>query len=189
MVFLIRQSNSKIICMIRKNIPGLCLLAILSLFSCKKDELKPKQAKANSSLVVSHSDKVYDSVKGSLEKESDNNTENEGPEAPKPEASKNTVEGTFVANTCDGGRFSIELKNMNGKPAFKILDKGKVIAAGNVSTETDEKTGEITSVAMGEIGGLYEGDKIIIQNYGNAMNEFDHFTQCGDKYLEFTKSK
>jgi hypothetical protein len=42
---------------------------------------------------------------------------------------------------------------------------------------------------MGEIGGVYEGDKIVIQNYGNAMNEFEHFTQCGDKYLEFTRQK
>lgn len=104
-------------------------------------------------------------------------------------ASKTSVDGKYIATTCEGGRFSIEFKNKDGNSTFKIFDKTKVIAAGNVSAESDEKTGEIKNITMGEIGGLYEGDKIVIQNYGNAMNEYEHFTQCGDKYLEFTRQK
>lgn len=168
---------------------GLCFLTLLSVVSCKKNESKSKRSSTDSSVVTQPSNKDQDSVKTVWPETSDKNKKSSDSTIVKAEVSKNTIEGKFVAATCDGGRFSIELKNTEGKPTFKILDKGKIIAAGNVSAETDEKTGEITEIAMGEIGGLYEGDKIIIQNYGNAMNEFDHFTQCGDKYLEFIKSK
>lgn len=175
--------------MIRKKLFALSLIAGLAAVSCSKNESNHTKAKPESSAVSSPEDRTEDKVKNQSAEEPDENKEI--PEETKPDAkvSKNSIEGKFVSAACDGGRFSIEFKNADGKPTFKILDKGKIIAAGNVSTETDEKTGEITEIAMGEIGALYEGDKIIIQNYGNAMNEFDHFTQCGDKYLEFTKSE
>ncbi|WP_294229841.1 hypothetical protein [uncultured Chryseobacterium sp.] len=175
--------------MIRKKLLGLSLIAGLASISCNKNESNHTKTKPGSSVVSSPADQTVDVVKKQSIEKPEENTEDARPGTPKAEATKNSVEGKFIATACDGGRFSIEFKNTDGKPVFKIYDRGKVIAAGNVSTETDEKTGEITEIAMGEIGGLYEGDKIIIQNYGNSMNEFDHFTQCGDKYLEFTKSK
>ncbi|MFC5873945.1 hypothetical protein ACFP3I_15215 [Chryseobacterium arachidis] len=174
--------------MIRKNFIGLYLLAGLAALSCNKNESKTKISIKDSS-VVAQSEKP---VSESSQKENDQKPDNEvadstNTDKPKTAVSKKSIEGKYVATTCDGGRFSMEFKNVDGKPTFKIYDKSKIIAAGNVSTETDEKTGEISSVTIGEIGGLYEGDKIVIQNYGNAMNEFEHFTQCGDKYLEFSK--
>lgn len=176
--------------MIKKSFIGLCLLVGLSVISCSKNESKHKKNKPDSSAVSSTSDHSSDSLKKPETDKSDTEiVENPEEKDPKIAVSKNLIEGKFVANTCDGGRFSVEFKNVDGKPTFKIFDKTKIIAAGNVSTETDEKTGEITNVTMGEIGGLYEGDKIIVQNSGNSMNEFEHFSQCGDKYLEFTKSK
>ncbi len=175
--------------MIRKNFMGLCLLAGLSVISCNKTEPKSAKNKVDSSVVSQPSDKASVSVQKPDSAEADETKKDVEEKDPKVADSKNTIEGKFVANTCDGGRFSLEFKNMDGKGTFKIFDKKKIIAAGNVSSETDAKTGEITSVTMGEIGGLYEGDKIIIQNSGNSMNEFEHFTQCGDKYLEFTKQK
>lgn len=175
--------------MIRKKLFGLSVIASLAVVSCNKKESHDAKVKPEPAVVSSPVYQATGSVKKQIPKEYNENRE--APEAKNQEAavSKNSVEGTFVASTCDGGRFSIELKNSDGKPTFKILDKGKIIAAGNVSTETDERTGKVTEIAMGEIGGLYHDDKIIIQNYGNAMNEFDHFTQCDDKYLEFTKSR
>ncbi|KAA0127823.1 hypothetical protein FY557_11760 [Chryseobacterium sp. SN22] len=173
--------------MIRKKLFGLSLIAGLAVVSCSKNEPNHTKARPESSVVSSPADHAVDPVKKQNTGQPEKNIG--APEEKKPEAevSKKSVEGKYVAVSCDGGRFSVEFKNTGGKPVFKIFDKGKVIATGNVSTETDEKTGEITEIDMGDIGGLYEGDKIIIQNYGNAMNEFDHFTQCGDKYLEFTK--
>lgn len=175
--------------MIRKKIIGFCLLMGLFAVSCTKNETKSNTAKADSSVVSQPADKAAAPVGKKDSARSDEDLENPEEKNPEKVASKKTIDGKFVANTCEGGRFSIEFKNTDGKPTFKILDKTKVIAAGNVSAETDEKTGEITNLMIGEIGGLYEGDKIVIQNYGNAMNEFEHFTQCGDKYLEFIKQK
>lgn len=176
--------------MIRKNFIGLCLLAGLSVISCKKNESKHGKIKADSSIVSQSESHTSNSVQkpDSAEKDS-TKTENIEVKDPKSTVSKTIIEGKFVANTCDGGRFSMEFKNVEGKPTFKIFDKAKVIAAGNVSSESDEKTCEITAVTMGEIGGLYEGDKIVVQNSGNSMNEFEHFSQCDDKYLEFIKQK
>ncbi|SEM48686.1 hypothetical protein SAMN05421856_103491 [Chryseobacterium taichungense] len=176
--------------MIKNNISSSCLVAAIMMVACKKDQHNNHKNIKDSAV---HSQNVGDSMKSvqkthPVKKDSANN-EYQNNDKATISSSKKTVDGTFVASNCDGGRFSIEFKNSDGKPSFKILDKKKIIAAGNVSSETDEKTGEITTVVMGEIAGLYDGDKIVIQNYGNSMNEFDHFTQCGDKYLEFIRQK
>lgn len=176
--------------MIKNNMISFCLLAGLSMVGCKKDQHNNHKNIKDSTV---HSQSIGDNMESvqkihTVKPDSATGEYQTNDKATLP-ASKKTVDGTFVANNCDGGRFSIEFKNNDGKPTFKIFDKKKIIAAGNVSSETDEKTGEVTGLVMGEIGGLYDGDKITIQNYGNSMNEFDHFTQCGDKYLEFTREK
>lgn len=176
--------------MIKKNFIGLCLLAGLSVISCEKKESKHGKTTKDSSAVSQSSDQTSNAAQKPQSAKTDTDSiANSVEKDPKAAISKTVIEGKFVANTCDGGRFSMEFKNIAGKPTFEIFDKTKVIAAGNVSSESDEKTGEITTVTMGEIGGLYEGDKIVVQNSGNSMNEFEHFTQCGDKYLEFIKQK
>ncbi|WP_308006201.1 hypothetical protein [uncultured Chryseobacterium sp.] len=175
--------------MITKKIIGICLLAGIFTISCSKNETKNNTIKADSMSVSQPVEKTAVPVDKKDSAQSEEQTESPEEKDTKKTVSKTSVEGKFIATTCEGGRFSIEFKNTDGNPTFKILDKTKVIAAGNVSAESDEKTGEITNIMMGEIGGVYEGDKIVIQNYGNAMNEFEHFTQCGDKYLEFTRQK
>jgi len=175
--------------MITKKIIGICLLAGLFTISCSKNETKDKTIKTDSISVSQPAEKTALPVEKKESSGFDEQTESPEEKDVKKTISKTSVDGKFVATTCEGGRFSIEFKNTDGQSTFKIFDKNKVIAAGNVSAETDQKTGEITNLEIGEIGGLYQGDKIIIQNYGNYMNEFDHFTQCGDKYLEFTRQK
>lgn len=176
--------------MISKTFSAICLVAVFSLVSCKKNESQHSKNTKDSSVV---SNVMKEDPKPVQNQKTENTDSAAGEDKRKDNVaipmSKKTVDGIFVANNCDGGRFSIEFKNTGGQSTFKIFDKKKIIAAGNVSTETDEKTGEITNLEMGEIGGLYQGDKIVIQNYGNSMNEFDHFTQCGDKYLEFNRTK
>ena len=34
---------------------------------------------------------------------------------------------------------------------------------------------------------MYENGSIVIQNYGNSMNEYNHFEDCDSKYLKFDK--
>lgn len=176
--------------MISRNFSVICLIALFTIVACKKNEGRHEKNTKDSSV-------VSDVIKENPEPVQNQKTEKADSTGEEDEAKKNAVlplskkaiDGVFIATNCDGGRFSIEFKNSGGQSTFKIFDQKKIIAAGNVSVETDERTGAITNLEMGEIGGLYEGDKIVIQNYGNSMNEFDHFTQCGDKYLEFTRQK
>ena len=39
------------------------------------------------------------------------------------------------------------------------------------------------------VSGLYSDSTLTIQNSGNAMNKYEYFPDCSEKYLEFTKSK
>jgi hypothetical protein len=38
-----------------------------------------------------------------------------------------------------------------------------------------------------DIGGGFDDDTLIIQNYGNSMNEYTKFNECGGKYLAFVR--
>ncbi|KQT25985.1 hypothetical protein ASG22_04635 [Chryseobacterium sp. Leaf405] len=168
----------------RKTCISLCLLAGLSIIACKNDKVKSTKSKTDSTVAV-------EAVKSdSVNKVKTNSDENDDTLEKTTEISpeKVSIEGKYIANTCDGGRFSIEIKNVNDKPTFVIYDKTKIIATGGASMDGDG-VNDGTTIAMGEIAGLYQGDKIIVQNYGNSMNEYEHFSQCGDKYLEFTKEK
>ena len=35
----------------------------------------------------------------------------------------------------------------------------------------------------------YENDTLVIQNYGNSMNQYIHFKDCDIKFLEFEKEQ
>jgi hypothetical protein len=47
--------------------------------------------------------------------------------------------------------------------------------------------GKIEENEAKSVGGQFIDGKIMIQNYGNAMNEFQLFKTCDEKYLEFKK--
>ncbi len=58
----------------------------------------------------------------------------------------------------------------------------------------DEQTylvfsGTLRSGDKTAIEGLYSEDKILIQNYGNSMNQYVCFKRCDTKYLEFVRSR
>ena len=84
---------------------------------------------------------------------------------------ENNVEGLYVLKTCENSRFKIKIEKNSGGYSFLIYDKNK----GS------------TYLSFGKIEGQYENDKIQIQNYGNSINEYIHFTQCEEKYLSFVK--
>lgn len=163
---------------------SLCVLAGLSIIACKNDKVKSTKTKADSAVVAEPIETKSTEKIETDSAENDDTVEKKAETAPE----KVSIEGKYVANTCDGGRFSIEIKNVNDKPTFVIYDKTKIIATGGASMDGGG-INDGTTIAMGEIAGLYQGDKIIVQNYGNSMNEYEHFSQCGDKYLEFAKQK
>ncbi len=97
---------------------------------------------------------------------------------------ENNVEGLYVLKTCENSRFKIKIEKNSGGYSFLIYDKNKIISKGKVKKQEVEGS---TYLSFGKIEGQYENDKIQIQNYGNSINEYIHFTQCEEKYLSFVK--
>ncbi|HPQ53042.1 MAG TPA: hypothetical protein PK253_07300 [Spirochaetota bacterium] len=48
-------------------------------------------------------------------------------------------------------------------------------------------TGTLRSGDRSPVTGIYSGNAITIQNYGNSMNEYVCFTQCDGKYLRLRR--
>ena len=95
-----------------------------------------------------------------------------------------TISGTYILESCENSRFKIKINKIDDKYFYSIYDRKKIISRGKVKIKKENNS---TSFMFGLIGGINEGKNITIQNYGNAMNEFIHFTQCDEKYLTFVK--
>ncbi|RYJ37532.1 hypothetical protein NU08_3524 [Flavobacterium anhuiense] len=96
------------------------------------------------------------------------------------------ITGVYALTSCENSRFKIKIEKKAEEYSFLIFDRNKIISKGKVEKQTEDET---VYLSFGKIGGIYETNKIQIQNYGNSMNEYAHFTQCGEKYLTFTKSE
>lgn len=163
--------------MIEKKIIGLGLLSCLLFYSCKETEKMISHVDNDSvsaqkaSAIKPQTPKVVQT-----EKKSDSLTTGE----------MTMIEGKFTAKTCEDGRFSIMLENKGNKIGYKIFDKKKVFASGRADILKTDKENEF-NLSIGAMGGILKGDTLTIQNYGNSMNQFDHFGQCADKYLNFVR--
>lgn len=165
--------------MVKKSVLNLVVVLGFFLFSCSKDK---KQASENAEKISSGQHKEQEAVaKDSSEKIEASNQH-------KTDSAKSihtVIEGRFVAENCENGRFSIVITRLNGRPVFKVYDDTKVILSGKA--EVNKTSSNEINIIMGNMGGLYVDGVLTIQNYGNSMNEFENFTQCEDKYLAFTK--
>ncbi|CAI2768784.1 hypothetical protein [Flavobacterium collinsii] len=94
------------------------------------------------------------------------------------------ITGVYVLTSCENSRFKIKIEKKAGVYFFLVLDKNKVISKGKLKKEESDR---VVYLTFGKMGGMYSVNKIQIQNYGNAMNEYEHFTQCDEKYLSFVK--
>lgn len=86
----------------------------------------------------------------------------------------------YVLKSCKNSRFSISITDGN----YKIFDKKKIISKGIVKINRTENP---NLISLGKIEGAFYKDSIVIQNYGNSMNEYIHFVQCDSKYLTFVR--
>ncbi|WP_027379192.1 hypothetical protein [Chryseobacterium daeguense] len=164
--------------MIKKNFIGLCLLTGLALISCKKNETKPVQSNDSATIETA----AQDSAK------TDTTTEKTVTDA------VNSIEGKYVVTKgCESGNYSIEFSNVkDGKVSYKIFDKTKEMSSGTGSVIKNAPGETGTGINLGVVGDteliiVVEGNKFEIQNDGNNMNPFQHFKDCNDKYLEFSK--
>lgn len=96
------------------------------------------------------------------------------------------IEGLYVLKSCQNSRFKILIIKKEKQYLYRILDKKKTIKKGEAIVSNNK---EYVSIMLGTIGGVFSGKDIQIQNYGNAMNEFIHFTQCDERYLTFKKTQ
>ncbi|PJG84293.1 hypothetical protein [Conservatibacter flavescens] len=97
-------------------------------------------------------------------------------------------DGYYKLSDCDSGRFSIVIKKINERSYFNIFDKKIIIKKGWVKFEKN-LIRESRVIKLGNIEGELHNKNIVIQNYGNSMNEYIHFTQCDNKYLNFIKQE
>lgn len=88
---------------------------------------------------------------------------------------------------CD---LTIEIQK-NGDKFTYVSGKTK----GNIEVLKDENEVYLKLIAIngvspkGDVEAKYENQTLIIQNEGNAMNEYTNFKQCDAKYLELKKVK
>ena len=95
--------------------------------------------------------------------------------------------GTYSADksVCD---LQIQLIDQGGKLTFQ---SGGV--AGNVNISKDSSDTYLTFVGLKgaspsvDVEGAFQGDKVVIQNDGNAMNPYTRFEKCDVKYLELVR--
>lgn len=175
--------------MSRKNIFSLVIVSAFCLVSCKKNT--SSQPEKNTTIAAVQNTTPKDSVNNTA---SFQQNKTETPAEDKETVSSKTdkvqqdiskITGRFVAENCENGRFSIVIAEVNHKLTFKIYDKAKIILSGKAQTSINDDGS--TTIGMGNMGGMFADDKITVQNYGNSMNEYENFTQCEDKYLEFTR--
>ena len=95
------------------------------------------------------------------------------------------IGGVYKSDTCE---ITLKIENIKEENKTKYLytmnSNAKDIEKGHISIIKD---GEQTYLKFNNFEGLYEEDNIIIQNYGNSMNNFKYFKNCDSKYLEFIK--
>jgi hypothetical protein len=93
--------------------------------------------------------------------------------------------GLYKNEPCN---ISIEItKNTNKtKHFYKIVDNNQTKSQGYISSIKSNGEGGFY-IKFKKIDGMYENGSIVIQIYGNSMNEYNHFEDCDSKYLKFDK--
>ena len=93
--------------------------------------------------------------------------------------------GIYKNEPCN---ISIEIaKNTNkAKYFYKIVENNQTKSQGYISSIKSNGEG-VFYIKFKKIGGVYENGSIVIQNYGNSMNKYNHFEDCDSKYLKFDK--
>lgn len=89
------------------------------------------------------------------------------------------IGGVYKAENCDVV-LSIFPTDEFEKFKYTINVKGKEVHKGTTKISSTNPE----NVSLGDIEGQFNEGNIVIQNYGNSMNEFTHFETCDDKFLE-----
>jgi len=123
------------------------------------------------------------------------------------------IEGYYVSELMDGETencsLSVKIKKVQGQYVYAFNIGGKIVKGKVKITKADnpeepgiifkgiewaENNGDISHsdkhVALklpGSIEGVWSESGIIIQNYGNSMNNYMQIASCGQKYINLVK--
>ncbi len=91
----------------------------------------------------------------------------------------NNKQNTENSNQKNGNDLTYKLDNTEGKVEIIKQDSDvylKLVAVNGASPK-------------GDVEAKYENETLLIQNEGNAMNQYTNFKKCDAKYLELKKTK
>jgi len=91
------------------------------------------------------------------------------------------IAGTYLYNSEDSCKLYFSL-DKEGNYLIKLNDKPLYSGRANILQEDDN-----LYIDFGDLSTLYEDNTITFQNYGNSMNDYEHFDQCGEKYISLEK--
>jgi len=116
------------------------------------------------------------------------NTEDTEPKYDLPDLAGNYK---LPANGCD---LKLTIKKVKSQFEYFFKGMGGIIdMSGNIIFSKEEDSyrltfdGRIENNEPGSVQALFKENTITIQNSGNAQNQFTIFSDCGEKYLEFSK--
>ncbi len=102
--------------------------------------------------------------------------------------------GTYKLSGEDACSIVITIKRDNDGYAYSIAGDS-VKSSGKISVSVDGETVYLLfrdtrrSGDSSEIEGVYSGERIVMQNYGNSLNSYILFQECDAKYLEFERNR
>lgn len=90
--------------------------------------------------------------------------------------------------------FMLTIKKENGNYSYAFTGDTYKSTGRLAFTKTEDGlylvfTNTICSGINSPVEGLFEENKIMIQNYGNGMNKYACFRDCDSKYLQFIKTE
>jgi hypothetical protein len=100
--------------------------------------------------------------------------------------------GIYKVNEENSCQLSISITKDGQNYKYRILGD-KLDCWGNLIVENVDGDlyftfdGQIAENKPKTVSAKFVDGSIIIQNYGNSMNEYNYFKQCEEKYLEFKK--
>jgi hypothetical protein len=87
-----------------------------------------------------------------------------------------------IDDTC---KVTIEITKINGKYLYELKGR-KINKKGELVVNRGKKE---TYLHFDDLSGLLESDSLIVmQNYGNSMNQYLNIAECDIKYLNFAKT-
>jgi len=103
-----------------------------------------------------------------------------------------TYSGNYVASAETACAISVNISKTGDSYSYTLTSDGKEYKGTATLANQEAETyitfeGKIETNEPKAVSGLFQGTSIMIQNYGNAMNEFHLFKNCDAKYIELVK--